>query len=296
MKITKSELREMIREALREELARSRSSLKESVWYCFFDDREVGTVEAATEEEALEKMMQEYPEHPYGLYDGCFWVEPLTEGAYSGSIAGNYRDLLKKGLKESASSGYLKLHKDPSEQWWEYDQDCYLIGKDQKHKVNIIVYESEADDYNEQAIYKIDVELDGVNFEINHRKLAEIVGCSNLYLQKLEWNEAVRMCNKIYSYFMDSKDDTYFLLVNDLGCPATEVAKYFDANSELSIERFGEMYENLWNSNHSHPYWLKMEKLLDAADPKQEMSPEEAYEASSSEVRAAVSNLITSIL
>ena len=89
MKITKSELREMIREALREELARSRSSLKESVWYCFFDDREVGTVEAATEEEALEKMMQEYPEHPYGLYDGCFWVEPLNEAAFSGGMAGD---------------------------------------------------------------------------------------------------------------------------------------------------------------------------------------------------------------
>lgn len=47
-------------------------------WVCFFDNQEVGRVEAATEEEALEKMQQEYPEYPYGLYDGCFWVEPFT--------------------------------------------------------------------------------------------------------------------------------------------------------------------------------------------------------------------------
>lgn len=115
-----------------------------------------------------------------------------------------------------------------------------------------------------------------------------------MYLQKLEWYEAVRMCDEIYNYFMNSKDDTYFLLVNDLGCPADEVAKYFEANSELSVERFSDMYENLWDSNHRHPDWVKMEKLLDAADPKQEMSPEDAYEASSSEVRIAVSEIITS--
>ncbi|MBQ9700345.1 MAG: hypothetical protein IJV71_06960, partial [Lachnospiraceae bacterium] len=81
----------MIREALKESLnekasiRESAKVLKESVWVCFFDDKEVGTVEAATEEEALEKMQAEYPEYHYGLYDGCFGVEPLTEGAYSGS-------------------------------------------------------------------------------------------------------------------------------------------------------------------------------------------------------------------
>lgn len=78
MKITKSELKEMIREALREEL-QARATLKESLWVCFFDDREVGTVVAATEEEAKEKMMTRYPEYPYNLYDGCFYVEPADD-------------------------------------------------------------------------------------------------------------------------------------------------------------------------------------------------------------------------
>lgn len=232
-------------------------------------------------------------------YDG-FWdvdedMEVLADPENrSKPFTGDYRSLLKMGLKESASSVHLKLHKDPSEKWWEYDQDCYLIGKNRKYKLRIVLYEAEPDYYNEYAKYKIDVEIEGVNFKINHRKLADVVGCSNFYLQHLEWDEAVRMCDKIYSYFINSKDDTYFLLVNDLGCPAAKVTEYFDANSELSVERFGDMYENLWNSNHRHPDWLKMEKLLDTADPKQEMSPEDAYEASSSEIRVAVSNLITS--
>ena len=84
----KSELRQMIREMLREEL--SRTNLKESLWTCWFDDKEVGTVSAATEEEAVEKMMQEYPEYPYGLYDGCFGVElaeNIKEAAFSGTVA-----------------------------------------------------------------------------------------------------------------------------------------------------------------------------------------------------------------
>lgn len=47
-------------------------------WCCFFDDKEVGTVKAATEEEALDKMQLEYPEYPYNLYDGCFRVEQVS--------------------------------------------------------------------------------------------------------------------------------------------------------------------------------------------------------------------------
>jgi hypothetical protein len=43
-------------------------------WTCFFDDKEIGTVEAATEEEALEKMQDKYPEYNYSMYDGCFYV------------------------------------------------------------------------------------------------------------------------------------------------------------------------------------------------------------------------------
>ena len=51
-------------------------STDSTIWYCFFDNNEVGTVEAATEEEALEKMQDKYPELQYSLYDGCFYVEP----------------------------------------------------------------------------------------------------------------------------------------------------------------------------------------------------------------------------
>jgi hypothetical protein len=80
MKITKSELKEMIREALREELSKY-TSLKENVWSCYFDNRYVGTVEAPSEYEAKVKMMDEYPEYPYSLYDGCFWVEPEDESS-----------------------------------------------------------------------------------------------------------------------------------------------------------------------------------------------------------------------
>lgn len=43
-------------------------------WVCKVKDQEIGTVEAATEEEAIEKMQKEYPEHNYGEYDGCFEV------------------------------------------------------------------------------------------------------------------------------------------------------------------------------------------------------------------------------
>ena len=49
-------------------------------WLCFFDDKEVGRVDAATEEDALNKMQQKYPDFNYGLYDGCFYVSK-TEGS-----------------------------------------------------------------------------------------------------------------------------------------------------------------------------------------------------------------------
>ena len=84
-------------------------SIKESsgvtTWTCFFDDREVGSVVASTREEAMEKMMDEYPEYHYGLYDGCFWVEPedesfdesitpVTEAFKDNSITLHYDDLI----------------------------------------------------------------------------------------------------------------------------------------------------------------------------------------------------------
>lgn len=43
-------------------------------WTCFFDGAEIGVVTATTEDAALELMQSTYPELPYGLYDGCFWV------------------------------------------------------------------------------------------------------------------------------------------------------------------------------------------------------------------------------
>ena len=48
-------------------------------WICNFNGKEIGTVEAETEEEALEKMQLEYPEYNYGEYDGCFEVYPDIE-------------------------------------------------------------------------------------------------------------------------------------------------------------------------------------------------------------------------
>jgi hypothetical protein len=46
-------------------------------WVCYFDDRELGVIDADNEEMALEKMQQVFPENNYGEYDGCFWVEPV---------------------------------------------------------------------------------------------------------------------------------------------------------------------------------------------------------------------------
>ena len=52
-------------------------------WICVYDGKEVGTVEASSEEEAADKMQKEYPEYHYGAYDGCFDVfkEDLNEAA-----------------------------------------------------------------------------------------------------------------------------------------------------------------------------------------------------------------------
>ncbi len=66
-------------------------------WICYFDGVDIGTVEAATEDEALEKMQQEYPEYPYGLrHEVDIWVEPvegdsLTEASL-GDILRNVND------------------------------------------------------------------------------------------------------------------------------------------------------------------------------------------------------------
>jgi hypothetical protein len=52
---------------------------KNRTWICEFDGREIGTVEASTEEEAYEAMEREYPEYHYGLYDGVAIVYPADD-------------------------------------------------------------------------------------------------------------------------------------------------------------------------------------------------------------------------
>jgi hypothetical protein len=52
-------------------------------WVCYFDGVDIGTVEAATEDEALEKMQREYPEYPYGLrHEVDIWVEPADDDTF----------------------------------------------------------------------------------------------------------------------------------------------------------------------------------------------------------------------
>lgn len=48
-------------------------------WTCVFDGKEIGSVEASSEEEAAEKMQKKYPEYHYGAYDGCFEVFRVEE-------------------------------------------------------------------------------------------------------------------------------------------------------------------------------------------------------------------------
>ena len=53
--------------------------LETKTWICEFDGKEIGTVEAVTEEEAYAAMEREYPEYHYGLYDGVAIVYPADE-------------------------------------------------------------------------------------------------------------------------------------------------------------------------------------------------------------------------
>lgn len=43
-------------------------------WVCMFEDKEIGTVYADSEEEAYTKMVETFPEYPYGKYDGVAYV------------------------------------------------------------------------------------------------------------------------------------------------------------------------------------------------------------------------------
>jgi hypothetical protein len=53
--------------------------LETKTWICEFDGKEIGTVEAATEEEAYEAMEHKYYDYNYGLYDGVAMVYPADE-------------------------------------------------------------------------------------------------------------------------------------------------------------------------------------------------------------------------
>jgi hypothetical protein len=57
-------------------------------WVCYFDDVDIGTVEATTEDEALEKMQHEYPEYPYSerKHDDCWWVEPAADNLVESTL------------------------------------------------------------------------------------------------------------------------------------------------------------------------------------------------------------------
>lgn len=61
---------------------------KPITWICEFDGKEIGTVDAVTEEEAYEAMENKYPDLNYSLYDGVAVVYPadkneLTEASLS---------------------------------------------------------------------------------------------------------------------------------------------------------------------------------------------------------------------
>ena len=55
-------------------------------WTCWFDGRELGTVEAETEYEAAVKMQDTWPEFHYGLYDGVAEVWPDDDEDFDESL------------------------------------------------------------------------------------------------------------------------------------------------------------------------------------------------------------------
>ena len=73
-------------------------AIQTKTWVCTFEGKEIGTVEATTEEDAAEKMQRKYPDYNYSLYDGCFDVFPadkedLMEASLSDILTGANREL-----------------------------------------------------------------------------------------------------------------------------------------------------------------------------------------------------------
>ena len=82
-----------------EEVEEGEELTEACTWTCVFDGTEVGTVEAASEAEALEKMQVEYPEYPYGDYDGCFEVRKALQegpGRFIKNLAKNVADGVRR--------------------------------------------------------------------------------------------------------------------------------------------------------------------------------------------------------
>ena len=92
---------------------------KPKTWICAFEGKEIGTVAAATEEAAAEKMQRKYPEYPYGLYDGCFEVYPadeedITENlneelSFSEMVADSINHLINDLGKDSSADDFADL-------------------------------------------------------------------------------------------------------------------------------------------------------------------------------------------
>jgi len=61
--------------------------LETKTWICEFDGKEIGTVEAVTEEEAYEAMEHKYYDYNYGLYDGVAMVYPADEDLTEASLS-----------------------------------------------------------------------------------------------------------------------------------------------------------------------------------------------------------------
>jgi Zn finger protein HypA/HybF involved in hydrogenase expression len=89
-------------------------ALKPKTWICEFDGREIGTVEASTEEEAYAAMEREYPEYHYGLYDGVAIVYPADEDELDENVKeihdlGNEYDGGYPAETPEVSDSHLKL-------------------------------------------------------------------------------------------------------------------------------------------------------------------------------------------
>lgn len=92
--------------------------VNESLWVCKFKDQEIGTVEADTEEEAIEKMQAEYPEYNYGEYDGCFEVYQEATKEQDAEILNeaNFFTGENKHLNTLFTGGYLIKVRDEDEE------------------------------------------------------------------------------------------------------------------------------------------------------------------------------------